>query len=202
MKVISRLVFGFDIDGVLTNDDDGKQNIWLETAAEYFEQDMIRPSFYIKEAFGRTTEEVLEFFAAKIETIFQEVPPRPHSASVLQRLYQSDHIVHLITARDEQHKEVTESWLRKHRFPYHSLTMSPHRGSYCKGERCAELDVDFFVDDKLENAEDVAAQGIYTLLFHASHNKGRETSLPRVNSWREIESHIDNLMQKQFKQTP
>jgi len=192
---ISKLIFGFDIDGVLTGDDDGVTNLWLQKAAEYFGQEMIRPSFYIEEAFDRTVEEVREFFAAKIDSIFASVPIRPHCAETLTKLWDQGCTIHLITARDEEHRQVTEAWLKKHEIPYHTLSMSPHKQSYSKGDRCVELGVDFFVDDKFENAHEVAERGIYTLLFHASHNRDRETTLPRVRSWLDINEHIDYLIQ-------
>jgi hypothetical protein len=163
---------------------------------------MIRPSFYIEEAFDRTVEEVREFFAAKIDSIISTVPIRPHCAEILGKLWDQGCTIHLITARDEEHRQVTEYWLKKHNLPYHSLFMSPHRENYSKGDRCVELGVDFFVDDKLENAHDVAERGIYTLLFHASHNRHRQTVLPRVKNWLEIDHHIDRLFQERLPLTP
>lgn len=163
---------------------------------------MQKRSFYIEEAFNKTTEEVLEFFAAKLETIVSTVPIRDHCAATLQGLWDSGHTIHLITARDEQHRQITKDWLRKHEVPYHTLYMSPRDESYCKGELCAKLGVDFFVDDKKENAEDVARHGIYTLLYHASHNVDHKTSLPVVKTWLEVQQHIDRLLRENFRQVP
>lgn len=196
------MILGFDIDGVLTGDDDGLNNLWLQKAEEYFDQEMIRPSFHIEEAFDRTVEEVHEFFATMIETIFATVPIRPHCAKVLGKLWDRGYTIHLITARDEQHRQVTEDWLKGHDLPYHTLTMSPHQQSYSKGDRCVELGVDFFVDDKFENAHEVANRGIYTLLFHASHNRDRHTILPRVKDWLEIDEHIERLRQERLPLVP
>lgn len=156
---------------------------------------MIRPSFYIEEAYNRTVEEVQEFFASQAEIIITTVPIRTNCAEILHKLWNQGHTIHLITARDEQHRQLTETWLKKHNLSYHGLHMSPHKQSYSKGERSLELGVDFFVDDMFENALDVAERGIYTLLFNASHNKNRVTNLPRVSTWLEIYEHINFLIQ-------
>lgn len=195
VEKISKLVLGFDIDGVLTNDDDGSNNLWLQKAAEYFEQEMIRPSFYIEEAFDRSVEEVQKFFQIQAESIMSSVPIRKNCSAVLAEFWSKGHTIHLITARDEEHRQLTKDWLAKHGLNYHELHMSPRGQSYSKGDRCRELGVHFFVDDKFENALDVAQHGIYTLLFNASHNHGKQTNLPRITSWSEIYDHVEFLLQ-------
>lgn len=200
VDIISKFIFGFDIDGVLTNDDDGKSNIWLEEASKFFGEPMKKRSYYIEDAFEKTREEVQEFFAARINTIFSTVPVRDHAVETVASLARRGCTIHMITARDERHREITERWLKKHGFIYDSLTMSPTNQSYCKGERCQELGVQFFVDDKLENAEVVASKGIYTLLYFASHNAGRKSSLPLVKNWLEVQKHIDLFFEKQLGQ--
>ena len=202
VETISQFIFGFDIDGVLTNDDDGISSIWLEEASKYFGEPILKHAYYIEDAFNKTRAEVQRFFDARIDSIFNNVPAREHAAETLRGLANQGCIVHLITARDEQHREITENWLRKHNMPYHSLTMSPTNKSYSKGERCQELGVEFFVDDKVENAEDVASKGIYTVLYHASHNVGRQTSLPLVKSWLEVQKHIDFFCGQRLRQVP
>jgi 5'(3')-deoxyribonucleotidase len=66
--------------------------------------------------------------------------------------------------------------------------------SYSKGVLCQELQVGFFVDDKVENVEDISSKGIYTLLFHASHNREYKTSLPLVKNWLEVQRHITSFL--------
>ncbi|NLL43804.1 MAG: hypothetical protein GX251_10755 [Firmicutes bacterium] len=192
---MSKLIFGFDIDGVLTNDDDGDCSIWIREASDYFGEPLPeKRTYYIEDAFGKSTEEVMEFFQARVHSIFTKVPIRDHVAETLHSLWSHEHTIHLITARDERFRDVTEKWLGRHNIPYHSLHMSPSNQSYSKGLLCKELQVGFFVDDKVENALDTAQNGIYTLLFHASHNRGFETSLPLVKNWREIQRHINSYL--------
>lgn len=191
MTGIPRPVFGFDIDGVLTNDDDGDCSIWIKEASSYFGEPLpTKRSYYIEEAFNKSRAEVQEFFKARIETIFETVPIREHAAATLQDLQRRNHTVHLITARDERFRSITERWLARHQVPYHRLFMSPPQQSYSKGSLCKELQVGFFVDDKVENALDTVSNGIYTLLFHASHNVNDTSSLPLVKNWLEVQEHI------------
>lgn len=200
LSSVSQFVFGFDIDGVLTADDDGQCNIWLKEASEYFGEPMVKRAYYIEDAFNKTKEEVHAFFAERIHDIFANVPIREHCAETLHELYEQGVTIHLITARDEEHRVITEAWLKKHNLPYHSLSMSPHRRSYSKGELCLKLGVEFFVDDKKENALDVASRGIYTLLYNASHNLGQQTGLPLVKSWLDVQKHIEGYLQGRLPQ--
>jgi len=159
VPAIRQFIFGFDIDGVLTNDDDGQNNIWLETASTYFGEPIQKAAYHVEEAFNKTREEVEEFFQACIEEIFTSVPVRDYAPETLRALAERGGIIHLITHRDTRHRQITETWLRRHGIPYHSLTMCPTGYGYSKKERCLELGVQFFVDDKLENAEEVASSG-------------------------------------------
>lgn len=147
-------------------------------------------AYYIEDAFGKSRDEVQEFFKARVKTIVDQVPIREHAAETLQALQNHDHTIHLITARDEELRPVTERWLKRHNVPYHNLFMSPSNQSYSKGALCKKLQVGFFVDDKVENVEDTANNGVYTLLFHASHNLDYKTSLPLVKDWLEVQRHI------------
>lgn len=191
MGDISKFTFGFDIDGVLTNDDDGECSIWIREASAYFGEPLPKKrAYYIEEAFNKSRAEVQEFFKARIDTIFETVPTREYAATTLQNLHSGGHTVHLITARDERFRPITERWLQRHHIPYHSLFMSPPQQSYSKGTLCKELQIGFFVDDKVENALDTASNGVYTLLFHASHNLHHKNSLPLVKNWLEVQEHI------------
>lgn len=196
---ISQYIFGFDIDGVLTHDDDGETNIWLEEASAFFEEPIVKRAYYVEDAFNKTWAEVQKFFEARIETIFATAPVKDHSAQTLRDLKKRGCTIHLITARDEQHRAVTADWLHRHEIPYHTLSMSPPQQSYSKGELCKTLGVEFFVDDKIENAQDVASRGIYTLLFHASHNLDHKLPLPLVKDWLDVQHHIGLFFAKRLK---
>ena len=177
---------------MLTNDDDGDCNLWIKEASQFFGLPLPQKrTYYIEDAFGLTTDEVHGFFRARADHIIETVPIREQAAETLKDLKDRKHTIHLITARDERHRSITEGWLQRHGVPYDRLFMSSSQQSYSKGALCKELQVSFFVDDKIENALDTAKHSVYTLLFHASHNLGRTHSLPLVKDWTQVREHID-----------
>lgn len=54
--------------------------------------------------------------------------PFPDALETLNRWYEKGHIICFFTSRTEEHREVTEGWLKKHGFKYHSLLMGKPRG--------------------------------------------------------------------------
>ena len=54
--------------------------------------------------------------------------PFPDALSTLNKWYDEGHIICFFTSRTEDHREVTETWLNKHGFKYHSLLVGKPRG--------------------------------------------------------------------------
>ncbi|MFI8378998.1 phosphoheptose isomerase [Leeuwenhoekiella sp. NPDC079379] len=54
--------------------------------------------------------------------------PFPDALATLNKWYDEGHIICFFTSRTEDHREVTENWLNKHGFNYHSLLMGKPRG--------------------------------------------------------------------------
>ena len=52
----------------------------------------------------------------------------PEALETLNRWYDQGHIITFFTSRLEQHREVTEKWLKDHGFNYHGLLMDKPRG--------------------------------------------------------------------------
>jgi hypothetical protein len=46
----------------------------------------------------------------------------------LNKWYEEGHLICFFTSRTEDHREVTETWLKTHGFKYHSLLMGKPRG--------------------------------------------------------------------------
>lgn len=135
-----------------------------------------------------------------VHSIFAHVPIRPHSVQTLEELRNQEAVIHLITARNETFRGITEKWLKKHNVPYDGLHMSPSNGQgYSKGAKCVELGVEFFVDDNLENCIDAAHHGVHVVLFEASHNKGRTTTIQRVTDWLHIREQIDSVLHRRSR---
>ena len=54
--------------------------------------------------------------------------PYPDALKILNKWYAEGHIITFFTSRTEVHREVTEAWLKKHKFEYHGLLMGKPRG--------------------------------------------------------------------------
>ena len=54
--------------------------------------------------------------------------PFPDALKTLNKWFDEGHIICFFTSRTEEHREVTENWLREHGFNYHSLLMGKPRG--------------------------------------------------------------------------
>ncbi len=69
------------------------------------------------------------------EDIPNETPERmvdaavyPDALKTCNKWYEEGHKICFFTARTEAHREVTETWLKKHGFKYHTLLMGKPRG--------------------------------------------------------------------------
>ena len=54
--------------------------------------------------------------------------PFPDALEVLNKWYDEGHVLTFFTSRTEEHREVTEIWLKKHSIKYHGLLMGKPRG--------------------------------------------------------------------------
>ena len=52
----------------------------------------------------------------------------PEALKTLNKWYEEGHIITFFTSRLEQHRKVTEKWLKDHKFKYHGLLMDKPRG--------------------------------------------------------------------------
>ena len=52
----------------------------------------------------------------------------PDALDTLNRWYDEGHIIYFFTSRTEAHREITETWLKKHGFKYHGMLMGKPRG--------------------------------------------------------------------------
>lgn len=54
--------------------------------------------------------------------------PFPDALETVNKWYEEGHKICFFTSRVEEHRKVTEDWLKKHGFNYHSLLMGKPRG--------------------------------------------------------------------------
>lgn len=54
--------------------------------------------------------------------------PYPDALEILNKWYEEGHVITFFTSRTEEHREITENWLKKHGFKYHGMLMGKPRG--------------------------------------------------------------------------
>lgn len=79
---------------------------------------------YLIDIDGTITEDVPNEQPERMATC----KPFPDALSTLNKWYNQGHIICFFTSRTEAHREVTETWLKKYGFKYHSLLMGKPRG--------------------------------------------------------------------------
>lgn len=84
-------------------------------------------------------QEVRNFLVDIDGTVTDDVPneepermstclPYPDALKIVNKWYDEGHIITFFTSRTEEHRDVTEVWLKKHDFKYHGLLMNKPRG--------------------------------------------------------------------------
>lgn len=57
-----------------------------------------------------------------------QVEPYADALEIINKWYEQGHIIYYFTSRTEEHRQITEEWLRKHGFKYHGMLMGKPRG--------------------------------------------------------------------------
>ncbi|WP_339662093.1 LNS2 domain-containing protein [Croceibacter atlanticus] len=79
---------------------------------------------YLIDIDGTITEDVPNEEPERMATC----EPFPDALATLNKWYDQGHMICFFTSRTEDHREVTETWLNKHGFKFHSLLMGKPRG--------------------------------------------------------------------------
>lgn len=186
---------GIDIDGVLTDEGDHENSIWLQKMNEFFDREITLKEYTydLRKAFGLTTQELNDFLEIKLPEVYANVGPAPGAKETLEELHQAGHKLILITARNGMFRNLTENWLEKHEIPYHELHHDDD-----KAPLAVKKDIVLFIDDRKENAAQIAAENIPVILVNKYHNLNFESSsnIIKANNWNEIRENIKLLLSK------
>lgn len=79
---------------------------------------------YLIDIDGTITEDVPNEAPERMVTC----EPFPDALKTLNKWYDEGHYICFFTSRTEEHRNVTENWLKEHGFKYHSLLMGKPRG--------------------------------------------------------------------------
>lgn len=79
---------------------------------------------YLIDIDGTITEDVPNEEPERMSTCI----PYPDALETLNKWFEQGHIITFFTSRTEEHREVTETWLKKHGFKYHGVLFGKPRG--------------------------------------------------------------------------
>jgi uncharacterized HAD superfamily protein len=133
---------------------------------------------------------VNEFYSFMESPESRKIQPIYGAIESIEKLRSQNDVV-IITARQNEIKEMTLEWvqeyipgLEKHTyFTNHLSRISKH---VKKSEIALELNVDLLIDDQLRNAYDCAENGIKVLLYNQPWNQNLQLNknITRVYSWK------------------
>ncbi len=187
----NNMIIGFDLDDVLLNFHDSLREYCNVQYNRNHARSEVK-SYFIEDTFGLSREEgfkaVTDFYT---HPAHREIPPMIGAIEGINTL-KENHKLFIVTARPETTEENTLHLINKY-FPntFQEIHFTNHfYGSTIrrmKSELCKKLGIEIFIDDSLNNANDIAEFGIPVLLFDAPWNQGElKHPTTRVYSWPEI----------------
>lgn len=191
---------GIDIDDTITNTTDTAIVYAKEYVKEILKREIsidaskIKDNDYVKDMFGFSEEENLEFWSTYYENILYNVTPKENVATVINKLKKEGNKIVIITARwsDETRDatKMSEKWLKANNILYDEIIVEAKN----KGKIAAEKEIDLFIDDSIRNCESVMNEGIETYLFTSKYNKNSNAKdeLKRIYSWDEVYEMISS----------
>jgi uncharacterized HAD superfamily protein len=128
---------------------------------------------------------------------YKQLHPDPDEVKILRKLSE-DHEMHVITARREHERDITQHMLDTY-LPgvFTSLELVGFHGS--KGEVCKRLGADILIDDNARHLQNAIEHGISqenALLFGDyvwNAPSDANVSLTRCVNWTEVERKVDRL---------
>ncbi|MCX7903154.1 MAG: hypothetical protein N2486_01455 [Caloramator sp.] len=180
-----------DIDGTITD-----PFYWLDLANYYFDKDVKEDDvkeYEIYKVLNISQEEYNKFYRMYSELIHFRARPREFASEILKDISQK-HNIFYVSAREQRLMNITEKWLKKHAFPKGEIYLL---GSHNKIQKAKDLKCDIFIEDRYENAVDLANEGFEVLLIDCPYNrKPLKEGIQRVYNWEQIHEMIE-LIEKE-----
>ncbi|MFW6281520.1 MAG: hypothetical protein ACOC1O_01840 [bacterium] len=185
---------GVDIDGVITDEIHPNQNIWHNALCNYlgYDIEMVKKSYYFDKAYNLPLNVIDSFLKENIENIYKEVNLDKEARKTINYFFDCGYEIHLITARDKKHKNITEDWIRKNKIKFSSLSHEEN-----KAPLAVKKGIEIFIEDNGENALKLSQEGIKVILINKYHNeylKEDKSMITRVSNWLEIKRELIKLL--------
>ncbi len=129
-------------------------------------------------------KEVYSFLNKHIYEIQMNAELKPGAARVIRLLKEEGFEIIFITARGKKlnynYEKVTKEYFMKYNIPYDKI----HYRCSKKGKIAKKEKIDIFIDDKINNLDDVAKYGIECL--HFVKNLKTNSKYKKFNDWEDI----------------
>ncbi|UTH12961.1 5' nucleotidase, NT5C type [Macrococcus equipercicus] len=181
---MARYRLGIDIDGTVTC-----PTALVPYLQQSFDQNLRYEditAYDLGIVLGKSAEEMYDWFMAHQEEIYINSPIAEGAAPVL-RSWAECHDLFFISARYDYLDDITEQWFISHDIPYHHIELT---GSHDKIAAARRLEVDAFLEDKLDNAINInKALNIPVILFDTPYNQAElPDGVYRVTSWQQVDA--------------
>ncbi len=178
---------GIDIDDVITQTYEST----LKYLSKYY------PNFNIDKEENLSDKKTYDFLVKHIEDIQENAKLMPGVKKAMDELKEMGFKIIIITARGGQlkynHKKVTEEYFKKHKLPYDKI----YYGDINKGDAALTENLDFFIDDRIYNLDDVSAHGIKSL--HFVSDKNTYSPYVKFDNWNDAVEYIKKQVLKDGK---
>ncbi len=185
-------IIGVDIDGVITDEQGNfNRNIWHHYLCEYLGEEIDKKEeiYNIYNAYDLKKEVIDDFLKSSLEKIYNDLIPLKDVEKTLREFKGKKFKIILITAREEKFRNITEKWLDKYNIVYDKLVHQKDKVPCAKKEN-----IELFIEDDQNNAEDFKINGIEVILFDKKHN--RESAIieeeNRVYDWEQVKKIVYN----------
>lgn len=185
---------GVDVDGVLADFNASYIDLTIATTGRdlFPPRPFVIPTWYYPQHFGYTDVEDSKVWGIikQDPTFWSSLPAYPSTVSALVRLNANQHDIYFITNRPgKTAKQQTEWWLEMQGWPWGggpTVIVSADKGAIAMG-----LELDVYVDDKLENANSVAATPTKSYLLNQGWNQ--DAPLPNVTRVTSVSDFLDAI---------
>lgn len=187
------MIIGIDIDNVIADSESKFRNKLNNSYGLALKRKDIK-TFNFYECTPITKEQekkALDEFEAEGE--YKKLRLIQFSKKCINILFKKNTII-LITSRPERVKKDTEMWLQKRKIPYNKIVFSKNKSLYYKN-------FDIVIEDKWENAFEIAKKGTEVILLDYPWNRKsiELENIFRVKNWKEILELIENKEIKKIK---
>ncbi len=190
------MTIGLDFDDTISNSSD----TFVEYAKKYNRENGINYRINIDtldqhKAFGWSTRQQKEFSNKYLKTILENVKPNKNAVEIINKLIDDGNKIIIITARCDDEvtdmEKLTKNWLSKYKIKYSELIV----GSKSKEKICREKNIDVFIDDNINNCQEVYNElKIPTIIFSTRYNVSYNLpQIIRISKWDEIYPIINRI---------